>query len=178
MAMKRMPHEIIRDLSSEYDKLSDSKVLAKLRDIPALPDEDDPAWDQAFWSDIAYPYLALCGVSCARGLRKAIPLILDRICFGDPGETMRGMCHVFEGIVKPNWFELTPYCVAALSSKRPGTRLWAAHQLARLRDPASLSELEAVANDPVPRVRECIEMALESTCEASRNAKPPKKRKS
>src|SRR5690349_13390208 len=115
MAKEKMPWEIIRDLAIKYGKLSDTKVLAKLRAIPPLPDEDDnSAWDQSYWDDVAYHYLALWQVACGRRLREAIPLILDRACFGDPGETMRGMCHVLEGIVQPNWSELTPYCVAAL----------------------------------------------------------------
>jgi hypothetical protein len=153
MAKEKMPWEIIRDLAIKYDKLSDSKVLAKLRTIPPLPDEDDDtAWDNAFWDDVAYHFLALWRVAGSRRLREAIPLILDRACFGDPGETMRGMCHVLEAIVQPNWSDLTPYCVAALKSERPGTRLWAAHQLARLRDAAALPALEAANPDPVPWV--------------------------
>ncbi len=167
MAKAKMPYEIIQDLAIKYDKLSDAKVLDKLRAIPPLPDGDDASsWEQTFWDNVAYHYLALWRVVCVRQLRVAIPLILDRACFGDPGETMRGMCHILEGIVRPNWSELTPYCVAALKSERAGTRKWAAFQLARLRERSALSALEEAEGDPIPDVRSEIQKAIRSTREA------------
>jgi hypothetical protein len=72
-----------------------------------------------------------------------------------------------EGIVSPNWSELTTHCTAALGSQRPGTRFWAAFQLARLRDVSALPALEAAETDPVPDVRREVQRALQST----RNAK-------
>ena len=169
----------LRDLAAEYDKLRDAKVLAKLRAIPSLPDESDEAsWNQRFWDNVVYPSLALWKVVGTRRLHNAIPLILDRACFGDPGETMRGMCHTLKAVVQPKWSELTPYCDAALKSERPGTRLWAAHQLIRVRDPDALAALEAAANDPEPEVREVVQLALECTREAAKPAKKAMKQQS
>lgn len=175
MAKEKMPYEIIDELAIKYDKLSDAEVLDKLRAIPPIPDEDDAAWNQSLWDNAVYPYLALWQVVAVRRMRDAIPLILDRACFGDPGETMRNMCHALEAIVNPNWSELTPPCIAALKSQRAGTRLWAARQLGRLRDADALPALESAAADPEPRVREWVQAALEHTKAAIAAAKPVKK---
>src|SRR4051812_19261164 len=154
MADKRMPYQIIDDFVAARSRLSDSEVLAELASIPPLADEGDPAWeDDGYWHGVAYPYLALWNVAAERRLRTAIPLILDRACFGDPGEIMRNLCHALEAIVKPDWAALTGPCVTALASPRAGTRLWAAHELGRLRDPAAIPALEEVAQDEVPNVR-------------------------
>ena len=151
MAGERMPYQIIDDLAAARAKLSDAEILAELATIPPLADEDDPCWDDdVYWHNVAYPYLALWNVAAERQLRAAIPLIFDRACFGDPGEIMRNLCHAVEAIVKPNWSALTDPCVAALASPRPGTRLWAAHELGRLRDPAAIPALEHTAQDAVP----------------------------
>jgi HEAT repeat protein len=160
----RMPYQIIDDLTVARAQLSDAEVLAELSAIPPLADEDDPCWnDDGYWHRVAYPYLALWNVAAERQLRAAIPLILDRACFGDPGEIMRNLCHAVEAIVKPEWSALTAPCVAALGSPRPGTRFWAAFELGRLRDPAAVPALERAAQDAVPEVREEAASALERT---------------
>ena len=162
MADERMPYQIIDDLTAARAKLSDVEVLAALAAVPPLADEGDPCWnDDGYWHRVAYRYLALWNVAAERQLRAAVPLILDRACFGDPGEIMRNLCHAVEAIVKPDWSALTGLCVAALASPRPGTRLWAARQLGRLRDPAAVPALERAAEDAVPEVRECASAALD-----------------
>lgn len=162
MADNRRPYQIIGDMAQDRAPLSDAKVLAELAAIPPLADADDPCWDEdGYWHRVAYPYLALWDVVAQRRLRSAIPLILDRACFGDPGEIMRNICHVLEAIVKPDWSALTGPCVAALQSPRPGTRFWAASQLGRLEDPSAVPALEAAAGDPVPNVASQAAKALE-----------------
>ena len=164
MADDRMPYQIIADLVAIRAQRSDDEVLAELAAIPPLADESDSCWqDDAYWNRVAYPYLALWDVAAERHLRAAIPLILDRACLGDPGEIMRNLCHAIEAIVKPDWSVLTAPCVAALMSSRPGTRLWAAHELGRLRDLAAIPALERAAEDEVPEVREWAASALERT---------------
>jgi hypothetical protein len=164
MADDRMPHQIIDDMTAARERLCDADVLEELRAIPPLADESDPCWAiDDYWQKVAYPYLALWNIAAQRRLRLAIPLILGRACFGDPGEIMRNLCHALEAIAKPNWSELTQPCVAALSSPWAGTRLWAAHELQRLRDPVAIPALEQAAKDQVAWVREWIDAALQST---------------
>jgi len=170
MANDPNPAQIIADIASGLSARSDEAILAALAVIPALADEDDPCWNtDAYWHAIAYPYLALWDIAAERRLRPAIPLILDRACFGDPGEIMRNLCHTLEAIVKPHWFELTEPCVQALQSPRAGTRLWAAHQLGRLRDPAAFPALEQAAQDVIPWVREKVASAITLTREKMTN---------
>jgi hypothetical protein len=164
MADERMPYQIIDDMTAARKRLSDRKVLAELTAVPPLADEGDSCWDsEEYWHKVAYPYLALWNIAAERRLRTAIPLMLERACFGDPGEIMRNLCHALEAIVEPNWSELTGPCVAALKSSRAGTRLWAAHELQRLRDPSAIPALEEAARDEVQEVRESAQAALEST---------------
>jgi hypothetical protein len=165
MADERMPYQIIADLASSFAKLSDPEVLAKLEAVPPLADEDDPCWDDEYWAKVAFPFIALWRVAAQRKLFPAVTMILDRACFGDPGETMRNICHAIEGIVKPDWASLTTSCVAALASPRRGTRMWAAHELIRLRDPDAISALQRAAKDEEPEVRDLAIMALDNTTE-------------
>lgn len=164
MATRKKPYQIIQDMTAKFDRLTDAEILAKLSAIPPLAEEDDPCWaDDGYWRRVAYPYLALWNVTAARKLRPAVPLILDRACFGDPGEIMRNLCHAVEAIVKPEWSALLAPCLAALKSPRAGTRLWAAHELGRLRDPRAIPALEVAANDDVPWFREWAVSALDAT---------------
>jgi hypothetical protein len=162
MADGRMPYQIIDDLTTARQRLTDEQVLAELARVPPLEDEDDPCWkDDTYWHSVAYPYLAFWNVVAERQLRAAIPLMLDRACFGDPGEIMRNLCHALEAIVRPDWATLTEPCIVALGSPRAGTRLWAAHQLGRLRDPGAVPALERAAEDKVAWVREWAAAALD-----------------
>ena len=163
MSDERMPYQIIEDMTTARRHLSDKEILSELATVPPLADEGDVCWrNNHYWHEVAYPYLALWNIAAERRLQDAIPLILDRACFGDPGEIMRNLCHALEAIVKPEWSKLAMPCVAALTSARPGTRLWAAHELQRLRDPSALPALEAAAHDNIEWVREWVEGAIVS----------------
>lgn len=129
MVDERMPHQFIADMIAAPASVSDADTLAELSAFPPLPDEDDPAWEQdATWQE-ANRFVALADISAARRLKPAIRLLLDRACYGDPGEMFRGLRHACEAIVNPNWSELTVICLEAAQSARLGTRLWAIDQL-------------------------------------------------
>ena len=147
-----MPHSpvgAIAKICREYDRSTDAEVIAALEVLPALPDESDPAWnDEAFWNAVAYRYLALANVARERRLRAALRPLLDRACFGDPGEIMRGLRHALEAIVAPEWDALTEVCVQTVRSPRLGTKLWSLEQLGVLRDPRARSTLvDALAHE-------------------------------
>lgn len=116
MADERKPCQIIADIVASRASASDAEVLAELATIAPMPDEEDPAWDQdAIWQE-AYRFLALADVAAVRRLKPAIRLLLDRACYGDPGEMLRGLRHAFEAIVKPDWTELADICLGAAPS--------------------------------------------------------------
>lgn len=123
-------------LYQEFSELSDAQIIAKLESVPALADEADPAWnDEAYWRSTAEAYIVLSDVCAERRLRSSIPLLLERACYGDPGEIMRGLRHRLEAIVAPDWAFLADICLDIACSPRKGTRLWAMEQLAILEDP-------------------------------------------
>lgn len=162
MADERMPNKIIDEMTVARRALSDESILAELATIPPLMDEDNPGWDaEAYWQRVAYPYLALCNIAAERRLPAAIPLMLERACYGDPGEIMRNLCHALEAIVAPNYGELSEPCLAAARSSHPGTRLWAIYQLMRLREPQALPIFEEALKDSAARVRDEAANALE-----------------
>ena len=88
------PHVIIAELTEARVWLSDQAILQELASLTPLKDEDDPAWnDDRYWNSEAYRFLALANESYRRRLFPAIRMLLDRACFGDPGEIMRGLRH-------------------------------------------------------------------------------------
>jgi hypothetical protein len=114
---------------------SDDQILQELAQLPPLEDEDHPCWnEEEYWLSAAYPYIAFAQVARNRRLTSAIPVLLDRACFGDPGEIMRGLRHHLEAIVSPNWSVLAALCISAAQSSRLGTQLWAVDQLMVLDD--------------------------------------------
>src|SRR6266567_1654691 len=134
MTDERKPHEIIADMVTARASMSDFDVLAELAAFPPLPDEDDPAWEQdAIWQE-AYRFVAPAEVAAARRLKPAIRLLLERACYGDPGEMFRNLRHACEAIVNPSWSELAEICLEVATSPRLGTRLWAIAQLPVLED--------------------------------------------
>lgn len=162
MRDERPPYRIVFEMTEARRALSDESILAELASIPPLADEDNPCWDkEEYWHRVAYPYLALWRVAADRRLWNAIPLILERACYGDPGEIMRNLCHALEAIVAPNYRELSDPCLAAARSPLPGSRLWAIYQLMRLREPQALPVLEEALRDSAAKVREEAENALE-----------------
>lgn len=120
--------------------LSDAQVISKLKSVPALADQDDPVWEaEDYWRTTAEVYLALSDISATRRLRPSIRLLLERACYGDPGEIMRGLRHRLETIIAPDWGCLADICLDLAKSPRAGTRLWAIDQLAILEDPRAKS---------------------------------------
>lgn len=155
------PAQIIDGLAAEYRKSSDPQLVAALAALPALRDEDDLAWeDDAYWAGVAYPYLALAQVAAERRLRPALRLLLDRACFGDPGEIMRGLRHSLEAIVEGDREGLADACMAAIATKRDGTMLWAADQLSVLDDPRALEVFEKLRHSEHERIRDVAEIGI------------------
>jgi len=141
--------EAIDRIAREYRGLTDAQVLERLRALAPLLDENDPAWQRhEYWREAGYTYVALSDVVCERRLVEAIPLLLDRACFGDPGEIMRGIRHALEHIVAPDYEVLADFCMKAAESPRAGTRLWAIDELAILRDPRGEAIFRAALNGP------------------------------
>jgi hypothetical protein len=129
---------------------SDEEVLAALAAVEPFPDEADSRWDdESFWFTVAYRFLGLAHSARLRKLRPAVRLILERACYGDPGETMRGLRHVFEGIYNPQWDLLAEEYLALARSERLGTRMWAIAGLMILDDPRAVPVFEAsLCEDP------------------------------
>lgn len=156
------PAQIIAGLAERYRSSSDPQLVAALAALPALRDEDDPAWDdEVYWAGVAYPYLALADVAAERRLWPAVRLLLDRACFGDPGEIMRGLRHSLEAIANPDWAALAEACIAAIATGRPGTVLWAADELAILDDPRAFPVFEKLRHSEHARIREVAALGLE-----------------
>jgi hypothetical protein len=152
---------------------SDEAVLAELKALPVLPDEDDPAWNDARIWKAAALYDALADVAATRQLHAAIPLLLERACYGDPYEMMRGLRHKLEAIVNPNWAILTPMCMEAATYPQRGARLWAVAELGILRDPLSLQILIAALADEADEVRMRACSSLEMLCQANESCRIP-----
>ena len=91
------PVEIIDALVLERTQRSDQAIIDELEELPSLADGTDACWDdESYWTRVAYPYLALAQLAAQRHLFAAIRPLLDRACFGDPGEIMRGLRHALE----------------------------------------------------------------------------------
>jgi hypothetical protein len=140
---------------------SDQEVLAKLAAVEPLPDESDPRWnDDTFWFDVAYRFLGLGEVAASRKLRPAVRLMLERACYGDPGETMRGLRHTFEAIYKPDWKSLADEYLALARAPRLGTRLWAIDSLIVVDDPRAIPVFEASVREDPEDIRWRAEIGL------------------
>ena len=160
------PFEIIQVLVEERKTVSDKEILAELEALAGLPDEDTLAWEEDQTWYHTYRYIALGDVAARRKLRAAIPLLLERACYGDPGEMMRGLRHTLETIVAPEWDVLVQACVRAAAMPLPGARLWAVAELGVLRDMESLPVLLAALADPARKVRLQASSALYMLCQA------------
>ncbi len=161
MSAERRPVDIITDLAASFRAASDSEVLDAIAALPPLLDESDSHWEHdEYWHNVAYLYVALADVAAERRLRGAIRPLLDRACYGDPGEIMRGLRHSLEAIVQPDWDALADICLDAARCDRLGTKLWAIDELAVLDDPRARPIFEeAVANAP-KEIRELAEIGL------------------
>jgi hypothetical protein len=150
------PAQAIERVKGDFRSRSDIDILRELESLPVLPDEDSDSWNaDSQWWQTAQRFAALADLAAERRLRPAIPLLLGRSCYGDPGEMMRGLRHALEAIVALDYHELTPFCVEAAASPQPGARLWAVDELGVLRDRRGLPALLAALRDSaakVPRV--------------------------
>ncbi len=161
MADERMPYQIIADSASARESASDADILGELSALSPLPDEGDPAWDRdATWQE-GYRFVALADVAAARRLKPAIRLLLDRACYGDPGEMFRGLRHSMEAIVNPHWSELADICLEAARSPRLGTRLWAIDQLTILEDERARPIFEECARSDPDEIKWRAKIGLE-----------------
>lgn len=115
--------------------------------MPPLPDESDPVWQSdEIWTAVDLLH-ALAGLLAERRSHEAVGLILDRMAFGDPFESMRGMRHELEAAVDSDWSRLAEICVSRCSSERAGTRLWALSELGILREHSTLPVVLAAFED-------------------------------
>jgi hypothetical protein len=156
------PYQIIERMVELRRGRSDADILAELMALPPLSDEDDPCWEtEKYWLEVAYPYIALSDLVAARKLRDAIPMLLDRACFGDPGEIMRGLRHRLEAAVEGDWNNLADICLSAARSERLGTMLWAIDELTILDDPRSRSIFEDAIRVGPEEIRWRAQVGLE-----------------
>lgn len=154
---EKRPYEIIRDLSEQRLAYVDEEILAELATLPVLPDEEDSAWKSEEIYEKVFLYLALADQIRQRRLREGVSLLLKRASYGDPGEMMRGLRHTFEAAFSPDWAALADVCMEAAKYPERGARLWAVEELARLRDPRSMSILAEALTDTAKIV--CMEAA-------------------
>ena len=173
MATEHFSDEVTQRLYEERLNRGDTEILTELRELQVLPDEDDPCWDgDAVWQQLDL-FLTLAHHAAARKLEAAIPLLLERACYGDPYETMRGLRHYLERIVNPDWWRLTQACMAATQYPQSGARLWAVAELGILRDPQTLITLIHALEDPAERVRVQACSSLEALCQRNESCHQP-----
>ena len=149
MTDERRPYQIIADMvtararRSAMGRYSRSWPFDPCRTKMTQLGEQDATWQEA------YRFVALADAAPTRRLKPAIRLLLDRACYGDPGEMFRGLRHASEAIVNPRWSELADICLEAATSPRLGTRLWAIDQLTVFEDErARLVFEESMCSDP------------------------------
>jgi hypothetical protein len=148
-------NDMLEPHRSTLAALPDDSLLRSLADLEPLPDESDPDWlgaDSNAWRRTG-EFLAHADEVAKRRLIAGVGLVLEKACFGDPGETMRGLRHSLEQAVDGDWVELASICTSALASHRPGTRLWAIHELAVLREPSSVDAIRMALDDGEAAVR-------------------------
>jgi hypothetical protein len=156
------PAKTVDAVVKEMAHTSDEQVLAALAKMEPLPDESDSRWnDDTFWFTAAYRFLGLANVARLRKLRPAVRLILKRACYGDPGETMRGLRHVFEGIYNPEWNLLADEYIALARNERLGTRMWAIAGLTILDDPRAVPVFAASLREDPEDISSYAEIGLE-----------------
>ena len=166
------PFEIIDAMARERSQRSDQAIIDELNELPALADESDACWnDDSYWTQVAHPYLALAQLAASRRLRAAIRPLLDHACFGDPGEIMRGLRHALEAIVNPDWAGLADICMAAIECGRPGTVLWAVHQLSVLEDERARPMLQEMVRSKHEEIARQAKIAIQRLDKAA--MKPP-----
>ena len=155
------PVDSIARAAAAQRPLSDDEFLARLEALPALADEDDPSWNEdEYWERVAYPYLAFADVAAERKLRRAVRPLLERACYGDPGEIMRGLRHPLEAIFNPDWAGLANEYLAVARSERLGARMWAIAGLAVVDDPRAGPIFEASIREDPPDISSYAKIGL------------------
>jgi hypothetical protein len=150
------PNEVIEEIAAKYENCFDAEILSELVRLPALPEEDNPCWDDLkFWLDSAYKLDALFGIATGRKLFESIGIVLSKMCHGDPGEMMRGYCHGFEYVVAPDYERLIEPYRNGTQSERLGTKIWSLTFLSRIRKPKTKPIFEQYATDSNDEIR-CI----------------------
>src|ERR1043165_3334842 len=104
------------------------------------------------WAGLAAVFMPLADLVGMRRLRAGVRLLLERACFGDPGEMMRGLRHPCEAAFNPDWAGLAAVCMPLATSARPGTRLWAIDQLTILEDLSAGAVFQRALSDELPDV--------------------------
>ena len=156
------PYQLIAQHVRERSGLSDSEILKELANLAPLCDETDTVWEtKDYWGKEVYRFLALAEIVGTRRLKDGVQLLLERACFGDPGESMRGLRHSCEAAFNPDWAALAYTCLPLATSTRPGTRLWAIHQLVVIDDPCAASVYQRALSDDVQSVREIAAVGLD-----------------
>jgi len=156
------PYKIIKRYVAERSSASNDTILQELSGLEPLRDETDPLWDtDAYWNNEAYRFLALADLVGMRRLRSGVRLLLERACFGDPGETMRGLRHCSEAVFNPDWDGLAAVCLSLVESPRAGTRLWTVDQLTVLDDLAAESALRRALSDDIAEIRAIAKIGIE-----------------
>lgn len=169
--MKPVDH--IRMLYEQFSSLNDDELIAKITALPVLPDEDDPLWnDDTTWEEHLHVYIALLDLAAERKLLSSIPLFLERSCYGDPGETMRGIHHSFEYMVNPNWDVLAKISIEIAEHPYRGARLWSIEQLGRLRLDYTLDVVIKALSDEAELVREQARASLRMIAKANPECRP------
>lgn len=156
------PYKIIERYVAERSALSDAAILKELAELAPLRDETDPIWQTSgYWTEEAYRFVALADLVAVRKLRAGVRLLLERACFGDPGEIMRGLRHSCEAAFNPDWTGLADVCIPLAVAPRRGTRLWAIDQLTVLDDPAAEPIFRQALSDESKAVRDVAAIGIE-----------------
>jgi hypothetical protein len=169
--MKPVDH--IRMLYEQFSSLNDDELIAKITALPVLPDEDHPLWDNdATWEEHGHVYVALLDLAAERKLLSTISLFLERSCYGDPGEMMRGIHHSFEYMVNPDWDALAKICIEMAQHPLRGARLWSIEQLGRLRIASTIDAVIKALTDEAELVREQARSSLWMIAKANPECRP------
>lgn len=134
-------------------------ILAELRAMPTLPFEADvPAENLTAVGELYDLFRCLAGAAALHRMREAVPLLLDRICYSEPGEYFRSYI--------PSWIAgaagndcgyLVGCCVKAIQSGKRGSIHWAINVLCAYRTEAA----ETIRESAVPLLLETVSLYRE-----------------
>jgi hypothetical protein len=170
---EKSPWQLIQEASDLRSTWSDEAIMAEIQTLPVLPDEynedSDALLDDSHWMDPELQeqltiYLALVKVVSEHKLRAAVPLLMERVSYGDMGETMRGVWGSLASAYD-NKIEWEDLCFQMAQSPYRGVRLWMMQEIALIRDEHSLAVLIKGLHDTAPLVRECAAGWLEFLCQ-------------